>query len=264
MYPLFFGSKRQLYGVYHMPDPALAKPLGVVLCQPVFHEQGAARRAVRALADRFAEAGIHALRFDYSGAGDSQGEPSDHSLEDWIDDVGGATDEFATSRGLDSVGLVGLRFGASLAARAAANRADVPFLVLWEPIVDGAPWVQSLRDLQNAWVAHETDQRPGARKAATPDEVCGHPLPPGLANQLSAHHLCRESPPGVDRVLIIEESECDQMGALVQKLDESGSRVERRNLDGGRVWHREFDAEQAQVPRDLLVQIVDWASEEIR
>ena len=46
--------------------------------------------------------------------------------------------------GLDRVTLVGLRFGATLAAAAAAGRDDVERLVLWDPVVDGADYMQSV------------------------------------------------------------------------------------------------------------------------
>lgn len=260
MHPLFFGNQQQLYGVYHMPEPDRARPLGVVLCQPVFHECADARRAMRSLADLFAEAGIHALRFDYRGTGDSAGDLTDDSLEEWTEDVNTAIEELAASRGLDSVGLVGLRFGASLAARA-ATQAELPFMVLWQPIVEGAPWLQTLRQLQANWVKYEADQRPAAKAVATPDEIVGYSLPSALADRLTALDICKMDAPGAERVLLIEEQEESQFDALHHRLEDLGVKVDRHRGDGGRVWHRDFDAEQAQVPRELLEKIVGWAAE---
>ena len=79
MSPLFFGAQdpahdEALYGVCHEPEPTRARPLGVVLCQPILHEAADARRAMRALGDQLAAAGVATLRFDYSGTGDSGGE----------------------------------------------------------------------------------------------------------------------------------------------------------------------------------------------
>ena len=42
------------------------------------------------------------------------------------------------------VTLVGLRLGATIAAAVAANRDDVDRLVLWDPVTDGADYMQSV------------------------------------------------------------------------------------------------------------------------
>jgi hypothetical protein len=43
-----------------------------------------------------------------------------------------------------NVGLLGLRFGASVAGIAAARRTDITTLILWAPIIDGERYVQEL------------------------------------------------------------------------------------------------------------------------
>ena len=263
MLPAFFGDPAEpLYGVYHLPDPAAAKPLGVVLCQPVFHESVNAHRAMRGLAELFARAGAHALRFDFRGTGDSSGESGEGDIDRWTSDIVAATDELMASRGLKNVGLVGLRIGASLAAKAARSRNGVPFLVMWEPILEGASYIEELRVLQKRWVEFERGLRPGARKLATEHEVLGHPLPSTLAASLASIDLASEPGPMADRVLLIEEGAGDRTSELERRLAQAGARVERRKVEGGRIWNRETDGEQAQVPRAVLAAIVDWVIQE--
>jgi len=265
MLPVFFGDPAEsLYGVYHPPDRPTAKPAGVVLCQPAFHESVNSHRAMRALAEQFGRAGVHTLRFDYRGTGDSAGESGDWDVERCTADIGTAMDEIKASRGLTSVGLVGLRLGASLAARTAARRGGVPFVVLWEPIVEGGSYLQELRDLQKRWVDFEVELRPGARKLATEREVLGHPLSENLAASLSSVDL-RTGPGRVaDRILIVDEGACSHIDELEQSLAKAGPRVERRRVEGGRIWNRETDGDQARVPRAVLEEIVDWVAREAR
>jgi alpha/beta superfamily hydrolase len=263
MLPVLFGDPAApLYGVYHGPEPTAATSRGVVLCQPAFHECTAAHRAVRGLAEQFARAGVHALRFDYRGTGDSAGDATECDMEGWTADIGTALDELQASRGLTDVGLVGLRLGASLAAGAAARRPGLACLVLWEPIVEGRRYLEDLRLLQQAWVDFEAEQRPSARSRASADEMLGHPLPPALAAGLAALDMQAGDPAAAERVLLVDEGVTDRLDALCRRCVQAGARVEHLRVDGGRVWSRDADGEQAQVPRALLTNIVDWVARE--
>ncbi len=261
MFPFFFGDPDQpLYGVYHMPEPVGASSVGVVLCQPILHEYTDARRALRALAERLARAGHHVLRFDYHGTGDSAGAGEAGDVERWCADIDTAVDELKASRGLDEVGLVGLRFGATMAAQVAARREDVPFLVLWEPIVKGPDYVQRLRRLHATWLDYESRQRPEAKQHVSDTELLGHAFSAQLEQGLVAADLTQLTFPASRRILFLDEGVSDGLGALERQLHALGPMVEERRFDGGQVWSREIDGEQAPVPREIVTSIVDWIS----
>jgi pimeloyl-ACP methyl ester carboxylesterase len=263
MFPLFFGPEDEaLYGVCHEPEPDRARPLGAVLCQPILHESAEARRALRALGDQLAATGIHVLRFDYFGTGNSAGVADVCTVDRWTRDIGLAIEELKASRGLAAVGLVGLRLGASLAARVASQRKDLPFLVLWEPVVRGALYVDSLRGLQAAWLEHESRERPGARELATAEEVVGFPFSRSLRDGLAGINLREDALPHAERTLIVDEGEGGGLGVLETRLRAGGRVVEQRQIDGGQVWRRAFDAEHSQVPRELLVEVASWVAGE--
>ena len=138
MNPFFFGSReRALYGVYHPPrvQGGGRGPVGregVVLCYPFGVEYMRAHRAFRQLTTLLTRQGLHVLRFDYHGTGDSMGEGSEADLVGWTGDVATAIQELRDTAGLARVGLIGLRLGGALAARAAVGRDDVDRLVLWD------------------------------------------------------------------------------------------------------------------------------------
>jgi alpha-beta hydrolase superfamily lysophospholipase len=263
MIPVHFGSPAEpLYGVHHRPETPVAGSVGVVLCQPVFHEATNCHRAFRSLADRFARAGVHALRFDYRGTGDSAGDGQDCSVECWVGDILEAREELLAARGLRSVGLVGLRLGASLAALAAARCPGLPFLTLWEPIAAGGSFLQDLRRVQRDWVESEAQERPRARKLATGHEVLGHWLPSSLATGLGALDLEPRPMRLAERTLLVDEGVCGRMGDLGRAFGLAGSQVEHWCGDYGRIWGREQGGEQVQVPHALLTNIVDWVKGE--
>lgn len=160
MIPLFFGpSDRALYGVYHAPAGGVSRR-GVVLCYPTAEaEYYNAHRSLRTLALGLAAAGVHVLRFDYLGTGDSAGEPDLLGEADWLEDVSVAITELQDMAAIRSVGLIGLREGAALAVGAACRVSAVGRLALWDPVPvrDGAgPDTAPVRDLQ-AVLAEESD-----------------------------------------------------------------------------------------------------------
>jgi len=261
MIPALFGTPAEpLYGVHHRPEAPAAGSTGVVLCPPAFHEAINSHRALRSLAEQFARAGIHALRFDYRGTGDSSGDGDRFRVGNGVADVLAARDELRVSRGLVRVGLVGLRLGASFAALAAVQCRDLPFLVLWEPIAAGRSYLEELCRMQRAWVAFETQERPAARRQASEQEVLGYPLPSELAAELDALALPTAAAPLAERTLLVDEGACEQLEAVGQALGRTGGGIEHRRGDFGRVWTRDLGGEQATVPRALLTGIVEWAA----
>ena len=65
-------------------------------------------------------------------------------METFLSDIGCAMRTLKTKvPGINSVGLIGLRLGATLAALS-ADRYDVARLILWDPIIDGNQYMQEI------------------------------------------------------------------------------------------------------------------------
>jgi uncharacterized protein len=143
MNPFFFGdSGQQLFGVYH---PAHSRSTrGVVICHPWAREYLLAYPTLKLLAHRLAEKGWHVLRFDYLGTGDSAGDSRAGNVEQWVRDVHTAIEELEAVANVHEIALVGMRLGAVVAGRAAAERDGVRRLVLWEPVTDGRAYLTEL------------------------------------------------------------------------------------------------------------------------
>ena len=142
--PFFFDrGPWELFGVYHEPRGARGK-LPFVFCHPFGEEKLWAHRVFVSFARELARRGHAVLRFDYGGNGDSGGTFADSSVDSAVADIDAAIVALKARVGCARVGLLGLRFGASLAFRVAARRDDVETLVLWAPVVDGSRYLQEL------------------------------------------------------------------------------------------------------------------------
>lgn len=124
----------------------------VVLCPPIGYEATCAHATFRLLAEQLAPRGLVAMRIDYDGSGNSMGDETDPArVEGWRRTV---TDAVREVRGFGApwVGLVGLRFGATLAVLAGTRPDDevgagVDAFALWDPVVSGRRYSRELRVL---------------------------------------------------------------------------------------------------------------------
>ena len=210
MNPFYFGSsKRPLFGIHHPPKSDVQRNFGVVLCPAIGQDYMRTHRGLKQLAIQLSKSGFHVLRFNYFGTGDSAGESTEATLEQWIDDVGDAIEELKDTAGVRQVSLVGIRLGAAVAAQAAHGRQEISSLVLCDPVVTGPAYVEELNSLG----------QPADVNGAVPPGtvgVSGFPLTPSLTNGLRQIDLPGMVEPMAEHVLLVvseERNEFDQLQA---------------------------------------------------
>ena len=153
MKPLFFGNPNApLFGVYHPPRANQPGPSrAVLICPPIGQEYIRSHWTIRLVANQLARKGIHVLRFDYAGHGDSAGDVVDvKNLSSWMGDIEMAVNWLKDISGATNVLLVGVRVGALLAQKTVAQiPSEINSVVYWEPVQSGANYLQELRDMHN-------------------------------------------------------------------------------------------------------------------
>ncbi|MBI4635609.1 MAG: alpha/beta fold hydrolase [Candidatus Rokubacteria bacterium] len=146
---LFFNHAGvQLFGMLHLPSGGgqgdhRRLGAGFVFCDAYADEAFRAHREMVVYARRLAREGFAVLRFDYRGCGDSAGDFEDFALPHWLADIRRALD-LLEARGVTTLGLLGLRFGATLAATVAAEDQRVNRLIMWAPVVSAPKYIQVL------------------------------------------------------------------------------------------------------------------------
>ncbi|RKP45326.1 serine aminopeptidase domain-containing protein [Pararobbsia silviterrae] len=180
---------------------------GVVLCNPLGHEAMWAHKSLRRLACQLARNGMPTLRFDYHGTGDSAGADSDAArLEMWIGNIVAATRKLRETTGVRDVVLVGLRFGATLAALASQvlqGDESLAGLVLLAPAVSGRTYLREMKALYKNWRAVvDVDDEPGQGEAF--QDVLGHRFYRETLDPISSISLNGTSSRPAPRVLILD------------------------------------------------------------
>jgi hypothetical protein len=120
---------------------------------------------------------------------------------------------------------MGLRWGAVLAAHAAARGLETQDLVLWEPAVDGASHVAELRAIEAIRFRHFA---PLAR--GVPGELLGYPLDPAQAAEMAALDLRRLGQLPAARILIFAARARPEHQAIAAALCDRAGRPPERHL----------------------------------
>jgi alpha-beta hydrolase superfamily lysophospholipase len=159
--PFFFGPRKAFACYQSARDSSSAELL--VICPPLFDEYRRCYRAIADLANACSDKGKHVIRLDYSGTGESQGELSEFTANDWIDDIYSVIEEGIALTGAQSVVLVGVRFGAALAVH--CKHAAITRFVLWDPILSGQEylgWLSSVNkkiESGHRWLARQVGMK---------------------------------------------------------------------------------------------------------
>lgn len=196
----------RIFCVVHQPAASHAVRGRVLLLPPFAEEMNKSRHVLAAIARAFAASDYLAILPDLFGTGDSEGDFADADLEIWRADVDRAVAALGTEGGLH---IVGLRFGALLAADA-ARRHPVDSLSLLQPVADGRLQLNQMLRLRLA-----SGMVGGGRRESSADlrrqladgesiEIAGYGLSGRLAAQLETLALSDLGPGQTTRVHWLE------------------------------------------------------------
>lgn len=133
----------RIFAAIHRPAQPASR--AIVMCHPLGEEKLWAHRVFVSFARDLAAAGFAVIRFDFRGEGDSDRDFEQSDLKTRIEDANLAIDSIRDlNPAVTDVTVLGMRLGASVAAAAAARRSDVARLVLWDPVIDGAAYMQNV------------------------------------------------------------------------------------------------------------------------
>jgi len=248
----FLGARSRSFAHFH-PPAVPARRMAYLLCPPIGYEAVHCHNSLRALAEALAAQGFPTLRLEYDGTGEAPGFDTDPGrVAAWLGSIHEALRTLRACAGVESVGVVGLRMGATLALQAAREQA-ISSLVLWEPCASGAAFAREMEIMASAAVAAGEDE------AANGLQAGGYRYTAETLGELRQLDLRQVHPLGQPRVLIALRDDRKPRMDLAEPLTAAGAAVEVEQLPGYPAMMGGGHAGASVVPGAALSRIVEWA-----
>jgi exosortase A-associated hydrolase 2 len=240
--PLFFKNRQyNLFGVLHIPDEdgitTLNRGNGIVFCHPFAEEKLISHKVIVNLARRLARQGIYCFRFDYMGHGDSDGDFENSTIETRLSDIKCAADFFKDFVGIEKIGLLGVRFGATLSALSCEKNTAFNPIILISPIIEGNAYIEkclrsNLTTQMTTYkkIIKNRKQLIDELMAGQPVNIDGYLISKDLYSQISAINLLTQQLHCPSDVLVLtvasrkNQAVDDKVNMLFQKYQNAGSR----------------------------------------
>jgi exosortase A-associated hydrolase 2 len=222
--PFFFErGPWRLFAVLHQPPEQLARPF--VFCHPFAEEKLWAHRVYVNFARELARRGHPVLRFDFIGNGDSDGAFAESTLETALADIDAAIELLKEKVAASTVGLLGLRLGASLAFTAAARRADVDALVMWSPVLGGSQYLQELLRI------NITTQVAVYREVREDREALGRTLSAGGVVNVDGYEITSDMAAQLQALSLASAAPLPRSRSLIVQIERNASAPQARELE---------------------------------
>lgn len=144
------GGKK-IFGVIHRPLSKSKCP-AVLICHGLGGNKVGKHRVYVQLAERLAGLGITALRIDFRGSGDSEGEFADMTIDHEVSDALAALEFLKHDPQIDvaNISIFGRSFGGVVAILAANKWDGIKSIALWAPVYSGEQWKKQWELIQSA------------------------------------------------------------------------------------------------------------------
>lgn len=212
----------RIFTMLHAPRSPIRRESAVLLFYPGLSEHMRGHWALRQLAQQLAFEGWPVMRFDYYGTGDSEGETGVGTLASATLDGIAAAQSLLQLNGVRHLQLVGLRFGAMVAARV-SRELDVLNCILWDPFASGREYLEQSAKLEQQM--QKIDRFAGVktrRSKLDQHMIIGTPLFPQLRQELLDFDWTREMPGSLHKQIVYCGMPADIPAAFSQ---ESGFRI---------------------------------------
>ena len=268
----FRGSPgERVFSYLHLPASA---PRGaVVVCSPLHGEFARNYRREVLLARALAEAGQAVLRFHYRNTGHSDGDGIALTFDSMREDALAGVERLTAEVPEVPLTLVGTRWGALIAASAAAQHPGAA-VAMWEPLSTASRFFKDafmsrrVREMRRGVTASTDQELEGRLAAGEGVDVVAHRLEPALFRSSVDRTLDGELGSEPRRMLVLQVGPTatvrPDVARLLPRWEASGLRVDARALQGEETWwliEEEYVNEGGRsITRELVELTTAWIS----
>lgn len=215
----------EIFFWHHLPENNV-KNAAIIIISPIGPEYMSCHRSIKLLAEKIALSGIHCIRYDAIGMGNSSGNLEDPGIWDkWIDSPQKIRTYLKNQFNISEIIFIGLRSGCLILSEA-IRTAQIKTAVFWHPQIKGAAYIRSTQLLDSVLYkkthASETTTMEGG----------GYPISAELQNNIRDTTLSSEHYRYIENALIIETKGATKKSKLNEILMSAGIKTELTHLDG--------------------------------
>jgi hypothetical protein len=159
-------------------------------------------------------------------------------LPGWESDIKSAIAELKSITGSMRISLIGLRLGASLAAKVAVSPdPGVNSLVLWDPVVDGRVYLDELYAASRMLPTADGQLVSRSPELGGGHEILGFPLTAAMARELQELNLAALAPDLLRRTLVVlsgSHTSYSKLGTVLGASDAVAPAIEK--IEAVRCW----------------------------
>lgn len=254
MHPFQFGSlNKTLYGTYHPPLAKKVRDTCILLCPPIAYEYQQSWWAYKQLANRLSKLGFPTLKFDYFATGNSLGETHEGSVAQWQDDISSAAHTLLERSGKKKLAIVGLRFGATLAALA-HKKLNLSVSILWDVVISGEHYLKELNTIHQQKL-----EMMGHPSSSHPNEYHGYLFSDSLITEIQAIDLTKYESWANHQteITLLSPPKSQSHQHLVTHLKGNEYSVNTKNLEDVNHWEDLKSMESFILPSNTIKTICD-------
>jgi len=137
-------GNQKIFGILHLPKEPIRSP-AVLMCHGFGGNKSGKFRLFVRQSQLLAEKGIASFRFDFRGAGDSEGDFGDTTIESLLADAKLAYEWLQKHPSIDSarIGILGRSLGGMISVHTAAAFPNTKVVAVQAPVFDAKPWIES-------------------------------------------------------------------------------------------------------------------------
>jgi len=181
--PIMFPAQGQtLYGVIHHPQQD-SKDTAVLMCSSIAHEYMKVHSLYQSIAMNLSKQGYCVMRFDYTGFGNSSGEPGTANIDNWRNDIIQAAARLRKTSKKTKLTMVVCRLGLPLLL--SAFDCKTTRIVALDPVYNGRAYTDHLAKLHQFALVN-TDRYRHAQTKSHPFERFGYLYSENLLSEISS------------------------------------------------------------------------------